>query len=240
MKKILLGAIVVLLLTVTGGIYYLLSNLDNLVKSAIETYGSQATQTAVRVDSVHIGLKEGSGSISGLSVANPDGFATPQAFVLGEISTRINLKSLTEEVLIIDEVIIRGPQVFFEIDANNRSNLAELQKNLGSGSKAAAAQEKKAPGKEPKLIIRKLLFESGLIQAKVVPLKNKEYQLKLPTIDMRNLGGTTGATGAQIAEQIIQKLTNQALAEVQKQAVNQEVDKLKSQATDKLKNLLGR
>ena len=50
MKKIVLGAVLVLFVTIGIGVYYLLSNLDMLVKVAIETYGSEATQTAVRVE----------------------------------------------------------------------------------------------------------------------------------------------------------------------------------------------
>jgi hypothetical protein len=240
MKKILFAALLVLLLAVGGSLYYLFANLDGLVKTAIETYGSEATQTAVRVDTVKIGLKQGSGNIRGLSVANPAGFATPQAFILGEISTRIDLKSLSEEVLIIDEIIIRAPQVFFEIAANGRSNLDELKKNLGSTSKAPTESGKKPSGTEPKLIIRKVLFEGGSVQADMAALNTKTYQLKLPTIEMHDLGGKNGATPARITDQILKKLTDQALSEVQKQTVKQEVDKLKTRATDKLKGLLGR
>ena len=38
MKKVVLGAILVLLVTIGFGVYYLLSNLDSIVKSAIEKY----------------------------------------------------------------------------------------------------------------------------------------------------------------------------------------------------------
>ena len=75
MKKIALGALLVLLLIIGGSVYFLLSNLDGLVKTAIETYGSEATKTAVSVSSVKIVLQDGSGSIQGLTVGNPKGFA---------------------------------------------------------------------------------------------------------------------------------------------------------------------
>ena len=116
MKKVVLGAILVLLITIGFGVYYLLSNLDSLVKSAIETYGSEATQTSVRVDNVKIVLQDGSGTIRGLTIGNPKGFATPNAFSLGEIATQIDLKSLSEDVPVIEHITIRAPEVFFELN----------------------------------------------------------------------------------------------------------------------------
>ena len=45
MKKIAIG-LVVLLGLIAGGVWYLFSNLDSFVKTAIQTYGSQATQSS--------------------------------------------------------------------------------------------------------------------------------------------------------------------------------------------------
>jgi len=250
MKKFLLAAVVVLLLAVAGGVWYLLANLDHLVKVAIETYGSQATQTAVSVDKVQIGLKEGSARIDGLNVANLPGFAAPQIFTLGEIATRIDLESLSQEVLVIDEIVIRAPQVFFELDAGGRNNLSELNARLAGGSGAAKAQPA-ATGSEPKLIIRKLVFADGMINARVALPQEKTYDLKLPAIEMRDLGGKNGATAAQLSEQILKKLTEKAQAEVRSKIIDQQVEQLKAQAkerlgaetqkaTDKLKGLLNR
>ena len=106
MKKIALGAVLVLLVTLGLVVYFLLSNLDGIVKAAIEKYGSEATQTVVSVNNVELGLKDGSGAIRGLSVGNPQGFKTKQAFSLGEISTQIDLKSLSEEVFVIEHIVV--------------------------------------------------------------------------------------------------------------------------------------
>lgn len=237
MKKIILSLALVVIIAVAAGIYYVLTNLDSLVKAAIEKYGSQATHTAVRVDKVHIDLSNGAGAIYGLSVANPKGFASPKAFSLGEIGTRINLKSLTEEPYIIEEIIVRAPQVFVEINADKLVNLNELKKNLTGG--AAPAEKAKAPAESgskdaPRLIIRQVVFADGLIDAKVVPLNNKEYKLKLPSLTMSNLGGSKGATPQQIAKEIISRLSDQALAEIKKRGIDDELDKLKAKAREKV------
>ncbi len=221
MKKIILGIALLLCITIGGGIYYLLTNLDAIVKMAIEKYGSEAIKTQVRVDKVRIKLKEGSASISGLTIANPPGFSMPNAFSLGDISVGIDINSLTGDVIVIREIGIAAPEVFFEMNADKQANLDVLSKNLGTGAETPPASEK--PGKEPKLIIRKAELSGASLQALVVPLNNKEYQLKLPTITMTNLGGSKGAPPATIARQMLDQLLDRVKAEVKKQGIGAEL-----------------
>lgn len=238
MKKIILGIILLIVLIIAGGVYYVLTNLDSLVKAAIEYHGSQATQTAVRVDKVRIKLGEGDGAIYGLSIANPNGFAAPYAFSLGEIRTRIDLASLKDEPYVIDEIKIHAPQVFMEVNQDKKTNLNELKKNLtvstGATSKTKTSTADKAGTHEPRLIIRRVLFSDGNIKAKVVPLNNKEYQLKFPTLEMTNLGGKVGATPGQLATEILNRLIDQAREIVKQKGIGEELDKLKSKARAKV------
>ena len=233
MKKVILGLIFVILIAIVAGVYYVLTNLDAIVKAAIETHGSAATQTAVRVDKVQIKLTDGSGTISGLTVANPKGFAFSHVFSLGEIGVGIDLKSLKEEPYVINNITVRAPQVFMEMNQEKHTNLNELKKNLSAG-KPGDKQEKaadKTAAAEPRLIIRRLLFTDGSILAKVVPLGNKEYKLKLPTLNMTNLGGKNGATPTELSKEIMNRLIDEAKQVIKQKGIDAELDKLKDKAT---------
>jgi len=240
MKKVILGLIFIIVIAISVGAYYLLTNLDAIVEAAIEKYGTEATQTAVRVDSVRIKLKEGSAAINGLTVANPEGFALSHAFSLGKIKTGINLKSLQEEPYIIDEITVIAPEIFVEINADNKNNLNELKKNLTVGA-TQAKKEKAADSSaaaEPKLIIKRILFTDGNIKARVVPLNDTDYDLKLPTIKMQNLGGqpgkSAGATPTELATIIIDRLIDQAKKAIKEKGIDAELDKLKGKAEAKV------
>lgn len=235
MKKMFLGLIFVILLAVIGGVYYVVTNLDSIVKDAIETHGSAATQTAVRVDKVHIELADGAGTINGLTVANPKGFALSHAFSLGEIGLGIDIKSLREQPYVINNITVRAPKVFMEMNEDKQTNLNELKNNLGvGGGDAGKAVAKKAPNAdkaaEPKLIIRQLVFADGSIHARVVPLKNKEYTLKLPSLNMTNLGGKNGATPTDLAKEIMDRLIEAAKKAIKEKGIDAELDKLKGKA----------
>lgn len=239
MKKVILGLLLIIVIVIAGGVYYLLTNLDSLVEAAIEKYGSEATQTSVLVDGVKINLTDGAAGITGLTVGNPAGYDFANAFSLGEIRAGIDLQSLQEEPYIIDEVTVLAPQVFVEINEDNKTNLNELKNNLTAGSTASAEGEKsQAPAegdaKEPLLIIRKLTFADGTIQAKVAALKNKSYELKLPSLDMNNLGGSKGATATELSSEILKRLTDRASDIVKKDIIDAELNKLKEKAQQKI------
>jgi cell division septum initiation protein DivIVA len=239
MKKVIIGIVLIIVVAIGGGVFYVLNNLDSLVKAAIETYGSQATQTAVRVDKVKIDLANGAGAISGLTIANSSGFSMPYAFSLGEIRTGINLQSLQQEPYIIDEITVLAPQVFVEINKDNKTNLNELKKNLTAGMPAKSGSKTETPpaessAKEPRLIIRRITFADGTIQARAAALDNKEYQLKLPGLDMTNLGGTKGATASELASEILSRLTDRASALVKEKIIDAELDKLKTKANARI------
>ena len=255
MKKIILIVVLLVVAAIGAALYYVFTNLDAIVKAAIEEVGSQTTQTAVRVDKVKIALTDGAGTISGLSIANPKGFESRNAFLLGAVETQIDIKSLTKGPITIDKVIIRKPQVFYEMNKDRESNLSALYKNIAAATAGSASTNKPAAkSDEPKLIIRRFLLTDATVEANVVPL-NKNYTLKLPTIDLKDLGGKDGATPSEISGQVLDIITQRALAEVKRAGIDEKVQALKSEAQqkvdtkkreverkakEKLKNLLGR
>ncbi|UCH53022.1 MAG: hypothetical protein JSW09_10610 [Pseudomonadota bacterium] len=235
MKKIILISSFVLIAVIGAALYYVFTNLDAIVKAVIEKAGSQTTQTAVRVDKVKIVLTDGAGTINGLSIANPKGFETRHAFRLGAVETKIDIKSLTKEPYIIEKVIIRKPQVFYEMNKDRQGNLNILYDNIAAATAGSGSASKPATkSAEPKLIIRHFLFADATVEAKVVPLNNKEYTLKLPTIDLKDLGGKNGATPSEISQQVLRAVTERALAEVKRAGIDEKVQALKSEAQEKL------
>ena len=94
-KKFIIISILALVLAVAGTVAYVLTNLDSIVKAALEKYGSQAVKTQVRVSSVKIRLSQGEGTVTGLTVANPSGFVSPSIITLDTISIRIEKNSVT-------------------------------------------------------------------------------------------------------------------------------------------------
>lgn len=144
---------------------------------------------------------------------------------------------MQEEPYIINEITVLAPQVFVEINEDKKTNLNELKNKLTAGSTdktADKSQSAQGSTEEPRLIIRRLTFADGTIQAKMEALKNKEYKLKLPSLDMTNLGGSKGATATELASEILKRLTDRASDIVKKDIIDAELNKLKAKAQQKI------
>ena len=213
MKKGLIIFAILLVVVIGGGIYYFTANINPIVESAIERYGSQATQTTVSVEGVDISLREGRASIAGITVGNPAGFGAEDAFRLEDITVDMDLRATTRETLVFDEIAVREPEVFFEVNAEGRNNLAILKENLG----IKPAEE---PAAGPNLKIARLAFDDAALHGEVVPV-DRSYDLKLPSFSMANLGGADGAGAGVIAREILARLLDQALAQVKQAGIDQ-------------------
>jgi hypothetical protein len=222
----ILVALVLILLA--GALFFLWTNIDALVKAAIEKYGSQVTKTAVRVSSVKIKLTAGEGTIGGLTVANPSGFSSPYAFSLGKINAKIETGTVTSDLIVIDRIVISAPQVMYEINASGSSNINTLKKNIEQpekGKPKEAPQEKKTGGKEKKLLIRKLIIEKGEIDLRIAAVGEKTEKLKLPPIELTDIGKGSGATPAQVAEEVLSALVDKVGVSVAKSSAAQYLNK---------------
>jgi hypothetical protein len=254
LKKIAIG-VVVLLLLIAGGAYYLFSNLDSIIKAAIEKYGTAATQAEVKLDSVKISITSGEGALTGLTVGNPKGFTTPQALSLGLISVKLDTSSVTGNgPIVIREIVIERPQVTYEVTNTGDSNLQAIQKNTmtyagasgGSGGSSNTSGGS-GGGQERKVIITDLYVRDGQIGISATLLKGKALSSPLPTIHLTNIGKDSGgASPAQVAQQVLGSITASA-SKVASVDLSKELGSLKDAVgsggagvTDEVKGLLGK
>ena len=213
-KKIATG-IVLLLILIAGAGYYLFSNLDSYIKAALEKYGSQATQTAVTVDSVSLSLSSGAGTISGLNVANPAGYSAATAVSFGGIAVQVDPGTLTGNgPITVENVAITQPRITYEVKGLGQgSNLQTIQRNVQSfAASGNPAQTPSADGKPArKEIIRVLSITGGQVTVLAPMLTGKTLVEPLPAIQLTGLGGADGATPAQIGAQVLNIIANRAV-----------------------------
>lgn len=259
MKKIAL-ALAVIVLVVAGGVYYLFSNLDSLIKMAVETYGSEATQARVTLGGVKLSITDGQGALSDLRVTNPKGFNTPEAISLGVVSLKIDPASLKASPIVIREIVIDRPKITYE-HASGGSNLETIQKNAqayaqkmaGSGSGAGTGgggQTAKDGKEEKKLVIENLYIRNGQIGISHSALKGRTLESSLPTIHLTDIGKNSGgASPAEVANRVLGAITQQAskvaIGDLQKQVTDQikgatDAVTQPGGAADKLKGLLSK
>ena len=203
MKKILIGVGLVVVL-LGGGAILFLSNLDGLVKTAIETYGSEAVGSQVSVGSVEINLTEGSVAIYDFSVANPAGFSDQLMMSFSEVSVAIDIATIGDPIIVINSIVAREPYVLYE-SANGTTNVDAVSARF-AGDEEEVMPEDAADESTVELSIASILIEN--IEAQMAGEGVPDLSINLGDINLQNLQGTPD----EIASQIMGPLTRQISA----------------------------
>lgn len=223
-----------LILFVIAALIFLLTNINWIVKTAIEKYGSQAAGTAVRVSSVSIGLTEGKATIEGLTVANPKGFTAPHILSLGSISVRILPRSVSSDPLVIENISITEPRIAYEMNGSRVSNIDLLKKNIAGSEPKRSVGDKKE--KARRIRIRKLVIERGRAEVRVTALGDSPRTVMLKKIEVTDIGGQAGETPDQVAKQILNAVVTEAGKEVSQAGVEVLMKRGLEQAVRDLQN----
>lgn len=211
MKKILLGLVVVLLVAGGGGAWWLYSQRDTLIADAIRTHAPQILGVPVKLGSVKTDPATQSASLHGLVIGNPPGFATPHALSLDAVSVKLDLASLTKDVILIREIALVKPDINYERKAGG-SNLDVIQRNAeqyaagrggGDAKKDAGARE---PGK--KLVIENFYLREARAAVSAELLQGKSVAVPVPDLHLTDIGKkSNGASAGEATRQIMGALT---------------------------------
>jgi uncharacterized protein involved in outer membrane biogenesis len=244
--KIILGLAAVILVVVVVGVYLLSTNLDPLIKGAIEKYGSQILGAPVSVSGVNISPSTGAGTIRGLRIGNPAGFSKGAAFDLGEITVGIDIASIASPVVVIKEILIAAPQVNVETNSSGHTNFDVIASNAKSHSGGSAPKSKEPEASKPAdesaaplLRILKFTFERGTVAADLSNTGGKQYNAELPELRLNNLGGQGGATPAAIGKEVTDAVTDEISRVLAQRGANELIDRnLEGREAEAAKGLL--
>lgn len=195
-RNVVLSAAAVAVIAAAGGIWWLTTSIDGLVKQAIERWGPEITGVAVRVDSVNIKVREGSGTIRGLFVGNPKGFEAPHALTLREMRLTIDAASIPRDVVLIRELLLVAPDVVYE-RGQGSDNLAIIQKNIDAWVAKNAGAKKADAGPGKKFVIENVLVRDGKAHF------GSALASPMPDLHLRDVGKkSNGATAGEVAKQV--------------------------------------
>ena len=233
MKRWIVGAVVVVVLAAGAGTWFLSTNLDEIVRSAIESQGSAALGTTVRVGSVELDLREGRGRLRDLRIANPPGSGAGNQLELGSVTLGIDASSALDVVrgssrhFIIDTVAVEEPLARVIVGADGSTNVQALQKAMSHGSSAEASAE--TSGDPLLLTLKQVSMARGEVRVDTSGLGGKERNLTLPDFSLRNVGGgggkPAGEVGVTIATGFAKRLTTVLVADAAESQLDRVIDK---------------
>lgn len=247
-----IGGIVLGLVVIVGAVLFVgLSNLNSLVKTSIESVGSELTGTAVTLGEVDVKITEGYGALHRLVVANPEGYNSAYAFSMDNIVLDIDPRSITESVIVIKNITIDGASIIAELTSLSENNLQTILNNLKSNNSSSSASSEPADSSaEVRFMVEQFNFTNA--KAQVISSQFGNHELSMPAIKLQNIGDkATGLTPGQLTQALIKPIIASAKAQVsgilKDKARARLVEKLSEKlsdkdkaAVDKLKSLFKR
>ncbi|MBQ8482336.1 MAG: hypothetical protein IJ532_07375 [Alphaproteobacteria bacterium] len=230
--KWLISGIIGLIILIAGGIYYAYNYYDwqSIVRNIVHQQGSAVVGTDVNIGTIKLSLKDGNGSVSNITVANPKGYSQDYIIKLGDVAVSVDKESVIKlaketaqktgskiKTVVINEIRVSKPEVTYELMNLNKSNsddiMANIKKNTASSSKQP--EKKKAESDvEYKVAIKKVTVANGKATVAANLLgASQSLSLDLPTITISNLGtekqGITIEDGlARIFQEILKTTTS--------------------------------
>ena len=166
--------------------------------------GPKITGTTVKLDAVDLSPFSGQGRLKGLVIGNPPSFQAERAFKLADAKVKVDLKSALSDKLIIEEILIDGPEITYE-GGPSGSNIGKIQQNIATFGKSVApidAAESKSPKKDPtqkKVQINDFILKNGKVTMSATMLKGQALTIPLPDIHLRDIGKESGGVTVQKA-----------------------------------------
>lgn len=202
--KIIAVLLILLIVGIVGLVFFVLGNVNEIAKEAIERGGTYAMQVDTTVSSVDVNLGAGTATMSGLNIANPNGFDTDHFLNLSDSSARVNLESVRTDTIVMPEITLSGIDVILD-KGGNPSNYNTILNSLKRfESKEQTTPDEAQPGK--KLVIDRLLLEDINVRVANMPgvsLAVGDVAVNIPEIELRDIGKEESMTTAEVINLVV-------------------------------------
>ncbi|HMB97262.1 MAG TPA: hypothetical protein VKM36_02190 [Balneolaceae bacterium] len=204
--------------------------IDSIVRSTIESRGSEILQTELSINNVNISLFGGTGSIEGLTIANPDEFEGGEALTISSIQMSLDLSTILSDTVVVNQLTIREMDVNYRLKATG-SNLGKLLDNLESYS---ADTEDDA---ESSMIIELFVMEESTVSIDTQFEELQTISVTLPYIEREGIGRGGDQSVSQVVKSVLEIIITR-VSDIAFDAVKDEgAEKILDRAGDAIKDL---
>ncbi len=179
--------ILILVILVIVVALFLWINMGRMVKSGAESAISFILDVPVTIGSVSIHPIQQRVVVDQFKITNPDGFNTDEAFSTERIDVTVDLMSFTTDHPVIENILIRSPQVTLEQGLRG-SNLTQLIENASRFSSEDDLAEETAPEEAGMTLeVRTITIEEGSTAFSAPILQGRQMNIPLPRIEFTDV-----------------------------------------------------
>jgi hypothetical protein len=193
---------------------------EQIITAAAETAGTRALNVKVDIDNIGIKFLSGSGTINGLTIANPAGFNNPHLMQMENGQIKVNTKTLFDDTVIIEKIHLDNLHVTFE-QKGMSSNIKVITDNL---KKDDPQDDDPQEGEGKKVVVSDLKIANSKLSIKLLPIPGRSdtVTVSLPEINMKDVGKGEKMSFEEIVELIFVKIS-EAIAKAGSDVIPEEL-----------------
>lgn len=206
MKRWAVG-IALVLAAACGGLYWLYTSLDFVVKTAIERFAPDMLGASVRVREVRISTADGRGALRGIEIGNPPGYSSPRSLRAGSIAVGVEPATIGSDLVVIREIVVDAPEITYEVK-DGTNNLEAMRRNVEAYLRRTGgepARRGEGAGQPPgrRYVIGRIAMRGARVTMTHPHLAGGGLTLDLPDLDLRDIGKRSGGVTAAEAAAIV-------------------------------------
>lgn len=214
------------LVLIAGSVTYVLFNIDEVIRDAVQTSATKAYKVEVTVAHATMALKGGDGMVSDIRIANPPGFNVPEAIYIPTINLQVDTARPAGSAIAVARAIIVKPRVVLDI-VGGEANLIRLRDSAKAWASLSTNPDE-AASQGQRLIIDEAILQGGTLVLHADFLNGEEIEVAMPDTRIKNIGAeTNGALPVDVVvaltealltgvERASRRIDLQALAEQKK------------------------
>lgn len=200
MRKWIWIAVGLLLALVASLLFRDYTSPDQQIRRAVARIGSELTGVEVRLERASVSRDDGTGVISGFSLANPHGYGKSPAISADTIKFALELDTLQRDAPTIRTIAVVSPLIRYEA-VGNGSNLTALLEQV----------QRSKPKTEVRLIVDRVVIRDARLTMEAAANKEASEvpptEIALPEMRLSNLGRETGGiTGTQLTTAVLESV----------------------------------
>lgn len=183
LKLLLLVVVLLIVAIVTIPLW-----IDGAARAVIESEGSKALGVELTLEKLHLSLLGGEAKLGDMTIANPEGYTDDRFFGLGAGRASVSYGSLSEDTIVIPEIVLDDVTVSLEKDGD-KGNYDVLIENL----EKYAGEEEEETSEGKKFVIKKISVRNINVTSRMRALVAKPtLKAKIDEITLTDVGSGSG------------------------------------------------
>lgn len=180
--KIVLALVLLVVLAVFGAVMYI----DSIAKSAVQSGATNALGVTTTLETASVSILGGEFKMSGLNVANPEGFKTSHFMTLDDGGVAVSLGTLMKDTIEVADLTLDGIDINLE-KVSGKSNYNVILDNLKKSEDTAPTPDEQS-GKQ--FIIRHVKITNVMVHTDLVGIGGDLGKMEVPIdiIELNDVG----------------------------------------------------